>query len=224
MLSIPLERQEIKFVNPYREKIKEYPGRLFTFEDFDADLLSLKVITTCAQGIFCELGSGSGRHLIKQAQLDPGNLYIGIELRYKRAYRTIQKAVNKNVDNLLVLRTNASNLEHLFSLGSLNGIYINFPDPWEKRKVRKHRLVSEAFLDVTFGLLRPGGFISFKTDHKEYYQSFFDLLSGDSRFCLRSQTEDLYNSQYVGDNIETEFECLFRSQNLPICFLLAHKL
>ena len=166
-------------------------------------------------GIVVELGSGSGQHLITQARTHPEVLFIGFELRFKRAYRTAEKAERLGIKNLLVLQHDARSLGDLFPQKSLAGVYINFPDPWSKRQWLKHRMLTLEFLGVLASRLQPGGFFSYKTDHRECFDAVVEALPH-LPFETTLLTRDLYSEGDLSDNVPTEFEGLFRSQNLPI--------
>lgn len=175
--------------------------------------------------ILFELGSGSGQHLIRQAQRNPELFFIGIEVRFKRAYKTAEKAARLNLKNIFVIRADAEAMIKIFSpletAPVIEGIYINFPDPWQRPKWKKNRLISDTFLPQYAACLKSNAFLKLKTDHKEFFESSKKLLSAHSDFSVSCDSSDLYQSPYVEQNIATEFEQLFRSQNLPIFFLEA---
>lgn len=184
------------------------------------DIEAVRTLIDGNRQIICELGSGSGRHLITLAERSPEGIFIGMELRYKRAYRTIEKARRQGISNLFVLRANARHLSTLFPLRSLDAIYINFPDPWDKRHWLKNRLIQEGFVAEMAGLLRSGGVLSYKTDHLEYFTSAVSIIRANPQFTERRVTEDLSASPWIKESVPTEFELLFRAKGLPIHYAL----
>jgi tRNA (guanine-N7-)-methyltransferase len=219
--------QQTSWKNPYIDRIADVSDRIpinSSSQQDESCYEDVRKLLKPQQEVFCELGSGSGMHLLKRAELSPDSLFFGIELRYKRAYRTIEKAIKAELKNVYVLRTHASFLSTIFPDHCLNGIYMNFPDPWERKKWRKHRMFSESFLEQAYRLLKPGGFISFKTDHADYFHEAEGLVRSSSYFELLGYSTDLAASEYEKENIATEFEMLFRSQTLPIHFLSAKKI
>ncbi len=167
---------------------------------------------------YLELGSGSGMHLLELAARNPDVLCIGVEIRYKRAFRTGEKAERDGLKNVLVVRSDARLIPSLFPKGSLDGVLVNYPDPWEKRRWRKNRLLNADFLKVIWELLTPTGFFRYKTDHHEYFDSTCKLLSPEA-WRETKRTKDLLASEWFVDNVPTEFEMLFRSQQLPLCMI-----
>jgi len=210
--------------NPYVSLIPTVAHRIpvnTTREVPRAEIEALQRLLSLSSKIYCEIGSGSGAHLIERARRDPESLYIGIELRYKRAYRTVLKAEREGVENLYVLRTDARHLPTLFEERKLDGIYVNFPDPWDKRRWHKNRMMSREFFDNSKNLLKEGGYVSYKTDHQEYFESTVALLETLEEYRIEEITRDLYASPYLEENVPTEFERLFRSKGLPIYYVKA---
>ena len=173
--------------------------------------------------LYVEIGSGSGRHLIEQALRNPNALFLGFELRYKRVFRTAEKAEELGLNNLLVVQVDASTIPTIFEPGSLDGIFVLFPDPWEKRRWKKHRILSPEFLRQAHALLRSGAFLHYKTDHGEYFEATVKVLETLALFDTRRVSRDLHGSAESLNNIESEFEKLFKSQRLPVHFIEVEK-
>lgn len=209
---------EVRGNNPYRERVHCYPQQLLLLREFEEDCKHVSNLLSGRQA-FCELGSGSGGHLLNLATRHPNVMYFGFEIRYKRAVRTIEKAERLDCKNLIVVRENARQLTRVFPKHSLNGIYVNFPDPWEKKRCQKHRLLSKSLLLDCRQVIKAGGFLSIKTDHTEYFSSFRTLISSFPEFRIVEESRDLYSSPYLKENIQTEFERMFVLQGLKICYL-----
>ena len=211
-------------VNPYFSKANEYPEYLIN--ETEAGLnqkqqdqlihsLNLKPF------VHLEIGSGSGQFLIESAEKNPDKLFIGVEIRYKRAVRTVEKALKKGITNFLICRCYAETIMALLPESSLECIYINFPDPWDKKRWFKHRIISTDNLKIFSRLLIPSGRFSFKTDHAGYFQWSNEIFSASQDFKIDKSSLDLHKSEYASENILTEFEQLFLSKNLPVHYLEA---
>ncbi|MFN8389487.1 MAG: tRNA (guanosine(46)-N7)-methyltransferase TrmB [Bdellovibrionota bacterium] len=203
-------------MNPYRETVLGYPGRIFCFEKNRNDAEAAKRVIAESQERIVELGSGSGNHLIGLAARHPHASCFGFEIRYKRSVRTIQKADRAGRANVFVFRADANSLVDHFAPSSIAAVYVNFPDPWERKRERKHRLLGDRLLGMVYQSLVPSGFLAVKTDHREYFETFLTCVGEDPRFQVVAQSRDLHRSELMSDNIETEFEALFRSQGLPV--------
>lgn len=171
--------------------------------------------------IVCELGSGSGGHLVALAQRDPETLHIGFELRFKRVFKSAEKAAQLELSNVAIMQFDANLIESIFAQSSLHAIYINFPDPWSKRRWHKHRIIKPEFLTRAAKLLSHDGFIAYKSDHREYFELSEKMFRSDPNYCITEYSQDLHSSPFVNNNLPTEFERLFLSQGLPIYYLKA---
>ena len=174
--------------------------------------------------VILEFGCGSGEHLIERAARANDTLFVGFEIRFKRSFRTAEKAEKRGLLNLVVVRHTARAVTEIFSDKSVDGIYVNFPDPWsDRRKWAKHRLLQPSFIAQMEKLLKPGGFISYKTDHQECFLETKKYLQAQSGLSIEKYTEDLYSSDFLYGNVTSEFEKLFCSKSLPVFYLEAVK-
>lgn len=205
--------QTHRYNNPWVDKVDDYPGRLFS-SDEDIE----QFVKNCPRPLNLELGSGSGNHIISRALENPDQSWLGFELRFKRSVRTIQKSIDQEAKNVFIAKTNAFDVEHLVPNNSVSSVYINFPDPWDKPRWHKHRLLSKAMLDILKDKLVSEGKLYVKTDHQEMFGQFHQILSGHSHF---STLEAVFGEAVQSPS--SEFESLFVSQGLPICHLKAVK-
>lgn len=206
-------------VNPYRVSIYEHTDRIYNCDDFENDSSTCRELLNNFSEIYVEVGSGSGGHLLEKASSNKSALYLGFEIRFKRAVRTIEKAKKLELDNVYIARINALHLQSFVPHKSLNGVYINFPDPWSKEKQKKNRIFTHDFLDSVHKVLKKEAYLAFKTDHKEYFEYVLEVIKERDDYQLFEHSEDLHSSEYVKNNVKTEFEMLFLSQNLPIYYV-----
>ncbi|MBX7144547.1 MAG: tRNA (guanosine(46)-N7)-methyltransferase TrmB [Oligoflexia bacterium] len=214
------KNQYIDLVAQCEEYIISFPNRGIP-EDARARFLSE---TENWPRIVVEIGSGSGGHIIEQAALAPEVLHIGIELRFKRAFKTAEKAQKRGLTNVRLLRANARILPEICSPGRLDGVYVNFPDPWDKKRWLKNRILNPEFLEQLHGLLSPQGYLSYKSDHQGYFAETLSQLEKSGKWHILHKTTDLYSSELLSRNVPSEFELLFKSKKIPIGYLLAQKI
>lgn len=204
--------------NQYIQLVSTKPEVIVAENDRETPIQSRARIAACKdsfEGILVELGSGSGMHLLRLAQLYPRMLCIGLEIRFKRAFKTGEKAEREGLHNVLVIRTDARYLTELFHDGEVSAFFVNYPDPWDKRRWKKNRILNQQMLATMHRLLQPTGFLRYKTDHREYFESTLALMDTPG-WQITKRSFDLLNSEWAHDNIATEFECLFKSQNKPL--------
>lgn len=162
-----------------------------------------------------EIGTGNGYHFAHLAAAHPERSLIGIELKFKPLIQSIRRARKAGSTNALISRYDARRVDHLFTEGELNNVYIHFPDPWGKKRHWKNRLIQAEFLEMLFGLMRPGTFLDFKTDNLDYYEWAIERFRA-SPFKVIRETNDLHNSEWKDDNFITGFEAIFLSQGMKI--------
>lgn len=211
-------------VNAYRKLADNWPDRLINLEGTS---LSAEQTTHLKQQLdgyeekILEIGSGSGSFIIENAKLNPEKLFVGVELRYKRSVRTIEKAIAANVENLIIIRADVNFLMECLQDQQFKAIYINFPDPWDKARWLKHRMFTESRLSFLASLLPQEGLLSLKTDHEEYFESARELVDSHKDFQLTEISRDFQNASDPIVNVKTEFEQLFRSQRKNIYYFAA---
>ena len=170
-----------------------------------------------------EIGTGNGYHFAHLAQTHKNRSVIGIELKFKPLIQSIRRARAGGGKNAIILRYDAARLEHLFTEGELNNVYIHFPDPWSKKRQWKHRLIQSDFLDLVYSLMRPGSFLDFKTDSVDYFDWAIERFRV-SKFKVTRETRDLHHSDWKGENFETQFEKIFLAQGMPIHYARLEKI
>ena len=117
--------------------------------------------------IFIEIGFGSGRHLLYQAQNNPNALIIGIEV-YKPSIEQVAKLARaRNLANVRLINTDARLLLSLIGSNLVDKIFLHFPVPWDKAEHR--RVVSSAFIAECERTLKIGGNFELRTDSREYF-------------------------------------------------------
>lgn len=208
-------------MNLYRARIATYPDRIFLGTGGEDEQQRFERIRAGYSRCYVELGSGSGGHAIALAERDPQLAMVGFELRFKRAVRTIEKAEQRGLNNVFVFRTRGEGIQRYFLPQTIDGLYVNFPDPWEKKHQRKHRILSPWLLDAAAELLAKDGFLSVKTDHEEYFDSFTLHLAADSRFQVCQSSRNAHAEAATIHSPCTEFESMFIAQGLPIYYVQA---
>lgn len=217
-----ISTNELSIHNPFRLKVDSYPGRLFSRPL--EEKIEIQNILSNGRETYLEFGSGSGKHLIERAGNTTQSNFIGFEIRYKRSFRTIEKAKIREIDNVYVVRGLSDLISVLVPDNSISGIWVNFPDPWEKPTRQKHRILNSRSLEIIHKKLKPGAFLAFKTDHPELFESTLEAVRLIGIYSVLEVTRDLHSeTRLLADNVMTEFEGLFCSQGLPVHFFLVNK-
>lgn len=162
-----------------------------------------------------EIGTGNGLHFAYQAVRAPERTLVGIELKYKPLIQAIRRSLDGGAKNTAIARYHAFNLDQLFEEGELDNVYIHFPDPWVTPRKPKNRFVSRENLELLHRLQKPGSFIDFKTDSREYHLWSMDEIR-ESKYKILYETQDLHNSEHASQNFQTGFEKIFMRKGIQI--------
>ncbi len=169
--------------------------------------------------LFLEIGCGRGRFITAAARLDPAHHYIGLELREEMVDTAIERLKGETPQNLCFVWQDAALLTEIFAPGEVARIFLNFSDPWPKRRHRKRRLTHGNFLAQYAQILEPGGKLILKTDNKDFFEFSLTELSTCGWRLVEVDRE--YHLKDDPDNIATEYEIKFRRQGTPIHRLCA---
>lgn len=162
-----------------------------------------------------EFGTGNGGHFSHHANTYPERCLVGFELKYKPLIQSIRRTLLGGAKNARILRYHAHNADLAFAPNEINNVYVHFPDPWERPKKFKNRIICETFLKRLFELQRPGSFVEFKTDSRPYFLWALNEIAK-TPYVLEFQTLDLHNSPLAENNFITTFEKIFLAEGLPI--------
>lgn len=169
-----------------------------------------------------EIGTGNGYHFAHLAAKNPDRALIGIELKFKPLVQSIRRALRTGSQNARIVRYDACRLDDLFADAELNNVYIHHPDPWPKERHWKHRLIQDEFLIELHRLMRPGTFVDFKTDSRDYFEWSVERFKR-SPFRLTRESWDLHRSEWQSENFVTHFESIFLSKGQPIHYARLEK-
>ena len=112
-----------------------------------------------------ELGCADARFLFERAPRNPETFFVGVEIREPLVDLVNRQARETGLDNLLAVFANINvDLERMFADGRLDRVFVNFPDPWFKRRHQKRRLMSPEVVELIHRKLRRGGELFFQSD------------------------------------------------------------
>ena len=168
-----------------------------------------------------EIGCGKGKFTVETAALEPDVLFVAVERVQEALVLAMEKALSMGLKNVYFLSIDAAKLEEYFAPGEVDLIYLNFCDPWPRKKNAKRRLTFHTFLKSYQRVLRLNGEIHFKTDNAP----LFEWSLGEFEACgleIRNLTRNLHENGPVG--IMTGYEEKFYALGTPInrCELINH--
>ncbi len=170
--------------------------------------------------IHLEVGTGKGQFIIEKAKLNPNINYIGIEKYNSVLIRAIQKLDNIIIPNLYFINEDAIDIESFFE-SEIDIVYLNFSDPWPKKRHANRRLTSELFLKRYDSIFLSKPHIIMKTDNQLLFEYSLKTLT-DYGYKLVDLSLNLHQTD-VSDNIMTEYEEKFSSKGAVIYMVEAIK-
>lgn len=167
--------------------------------------------------IYIEIGMGKGKFIIENAKQYPNINFIGIEKQDSILARSLQKIEN-DIPNLIIVRMNALTIDEVF-FKEVSRIYLNFSDPWPKKRHHFRRLTSNIFLDKYDFIFRDTKQIYLRTDNSSLFTYSIETLSNHG-YYLKNVTLDLHQD-CEEELITTEYEDKFLKECKPIYSLVA---
>ncbi|UPQ85876.1 tRNA (guanosine(46)-N7)-methyltransferase TrmB [Ignavigranum ruoffiae] len=166
------------------------------------------------QPIYLEVGSGKGRFIYSMAQAHPDINFIAMELQTSVAVRILERIVAEPLPNLRIINQDGGEISVFFASGEISRIYLNFSDPWPKKRHTKRRLTSPHFLNQYEQVLSTDGELHFKTDNQGLFEYSLASMS-QYGMAFKQVWLDLRESDFQG-NIMTEYEEKFSAKGHPI--------
>lgn len=174
--------------------------------------------------IHIEIGMGKGQFLLTLAEQNSEINYIGIE-RYSsvllRALEKFDTEEYQGLKNIRFICMDAFELPEVFEPGEVEKIYLNFSDPWPKKRHAGRRLTSTRFLAQYDKILTTGGVVEFKTDNCSLFEFSLEQIE-EAGWRLLEHTFDLHHDKVMNKgNVMTEYEEKFVKMGNPIHKLIA---
>lgn len=158
-----------------------------------------------------EIGMGKGKFIIEKAIENPNINYIGIEKYDSPLVSAVKKLEELELDNLKLICFDALEIEDIFD-HEIDKIYLNFSDPWPKKRHTKRRLTSSVFLSKYENIFKDEKRIEMKTDNDDLYEYSLESLIENGYDVVKTDTNYL-------DTIRTEYEDKFISLGKNINYI-----
>lgn len=169
-----------------------------------------------------ELGMGKGQFVSGMSFKHPDCNFVGMDMYDELIRRASEKVRNiwsgesgANPHNVRLALGNIESIEEFFEPGEVSRIYLNFSDPWPKKKHARRRLTHPRFLDKYRSLLNEDGEIHFKTDSRELFQFSLNAFAA-CGLQLSNISLNLHGEGINEEHVMTEYESKFVGQGMPI--------
>jgi len=163
--------------------------------------------------LWVEVGCGKGKFTAETAEANPDVLLIAVERCREAMVVAMEKAQNMGLNNVFFIDMDVANIEEVFAPGEMDRLFINFPDPWPRKKNGKRRLTHRGFLDKYCRTVKEGGEIHFKTDNAPLFEFSVEEFAA-CGLEVKNLTRNLHENGIVG--IMTGYEEKFHALGTPI--------
>ena len=171
--------------------------------------LNLAQLFPKPQPLEVELGCGDASFLAEYARRNPDQNFIGVERLLGRIQKLDRKGRRAGLANLRGVRIESSYfLQYLLPQHAASALHIYFPDPWPKKKHRRHRLINEGFPALARDALVPSGVVYLRTDDTDYFQQMTDVFAASNDYQKIETPVELAE-------VLTDFERDFNSKGIP---------
>lgn len=167
-------------------------GNLVYPLDSIIERVDLSKVFVRPQPLEVELGSGDGSFLVEYAKRHPETNYIGVERLLGRIRKLDRKGHRAGLTNLRGVRIESAYfLRYLLPQHSVLAVHVYFPDPWPKRKHRRHRLINDQFASIAHDALELGGKVYLRTDDPCYFEQMLEVFEPRPDFAKEETPAEL---------------------------------
>lgn len=181
----------------FTEKIyafsEEIKSQIIPYSEYD--IIDFEEIFGNKNPVNIEIGIGNGEFIAHYASINKNENFIGFEV-YKKAFsKAIKRCEKLEIKNVRLIHYDGAFFVKLFPNNSIKNFYINFPDPWPKKRHNKRRLLKTDFLKLLTEKLVTNGHIFIATDHNDYGEEILENLK--TIVCLKSCFEKPYETDLI---------------------------
>ena len=164
-----------------------------------------------AAALWVEVGCGKGKFTAETAAANPDVLLIAVERCREAMVVAMEKAQAMGLTNVFFIDMDVEKIEEIFAAFEIDRLFINFPDPWPRKKNAKRRLTHRGFLDKYCRVVK--GEIHYKTDNAPLFQFSLEEFEA-CGLEVKNCTRNLHENGVVG--IMTGYEEKFHALGTPI--------
>ncbi len=203
-------------VNPYVLAHREFGEELVNGTDAPTLRERWAEVFGRSAPLHLEVGSGNGFYLAGMAEKHPECDWVGVELRFKRVVLVARKLRGLGLKNARIARYDARALDNLFPAGSLAGVHINHPDPWERESKRHLRLIDRGFTELVTRLCAPGAELRLKTDFGPHIKALLAACEGLPWELVGVRTDVDEQGSIWDDDVVTNYQRKARERGAPV--------
>ncbi len=175
-----MKPKDLKSPFSWKERRVAIQDRVLFVPEYFSDYVSFSFPGFASPEVFgnnnpvrVEYCSGNGSWILDKAENERDSNFVAIEMKFERVRKIYAKMKNRGIQNLFIVCGEALlTTRNYFSKESVQEIFINFPDPWPKKRHAKHRLIRPEFIAEMHRILQKGGQTTVVTDDPVYSDEF----------------------------------------------------
>jgi len=133
-----------------------------------------------------EIGCAEAQFLFERAERDPGRTYVGLEIRQDLVALVNKRARAQGVPVHAVFCQAQLHLREIFGDRKIDRVYLNFPDPWFKRRHQKRRMIDPVLVAGIADVAREGAEVFVQSDVWDIALDAMSVLERDGRFANKA--------------------------------------
>lgn len=198
-------------------------GLILTEKNFTDDTFPISKYFSKENILEMEIATGKGNFLVNKAANNPNINYIGVEKEIEILYYAAKKASDLNLQNIKFLAVDVNDIGSILQEKIISCLYINFCDPWPKKKHAKKRLTNVDFLQKYRLFLQDKANVILKTDNKDLFEYSCEQFKK-VNMLVSNLTYDWHNeaSYLSSGDITTEYEKKYSGFGKGICRVCAY--
>lgn len=202
---------------PNKQKLFDDGWALYGLDTTSGEISTKQVFNRNAP-LTLEIGFGMGVTLFNSAQKYPEQDFIGIEVHKPGILTLLTQLKTQSLRNIRIYNEDAVIvLEQCIPDNSLEKVLIFFPDPWQKKRHHKRRLIQPKFVTLLQKKLKSQGVLHIATDWEDYANHIVTVLKNNPAFTILGEPKSL---PFLADRISTKFEQRGKKQGHRIFDLL----
>jgi tRNA (guanine-N7-)-methyltransferase len=164
-----------------------------------------------------EIGFGGGEHLAEQARRHRDVGFIGCEPWIEGVAKALTQVDADGLSNVRLRMDDARPLVDALAPGSLDRVFIMFPDPWPRKKQQKRRLIQPDFLNSLHRACRTGARVRFATDVASYADEALGRFRQHGGYRWLAERADDWRTA-PADHVTTRYETKRLGDCAPVWF------
>jgi tRNA (guanine-N7-)-methyltransferase len=128
-----------------------------------------------------DVGFGRGEFLMQLAEKERAAAFLGVDVSFKRVLKMARRLARTDLRNVRLVAGPAEQVLAVLPEACVDHFWVNFPDPWPKKRHHRRRLIQPASVDLLARRLAPGGLLDVATDHEGYAEHVHEVLAVESR-------------------------------------------